>query len=966
VTEEFESIRRISADGTGGVSEPPNAARTWWGGYKEALRRSGISESAIEVIDLDSSYLLTAGIQGAGLPRQAGSQWPVGRLRRGLVMGSVQSGKTASLLAVTAKALDSGVNIVVILAGTRLALWRQTLSRTLVQLDQWSIERDSASRSRRVFIPTPTVLEETERSRDLDALYFETPNLVRRMLLEGKPLIAVVMKNVDHLMCFSRYLHKVVDVLEPRLESMIQMLVIDDEADDGSILDRDVEAGLTPDSELLKQIPRHIARIWSGHASPSETLCKKVFATYVAYTATPQANFLQSAHNPLSPTEFVAALRTPADVGSIKPPRQNTYFEPNGITRYYIGGEFFYRRLATGVGRLCMSEELPNEPLTLSGSSRTIVTNERRSEMLANALRAYFVGGAIRLLIDNKKLSVVRSIKGTSLDELVAVCPSPHTMLYHPSARIGEHFVAAKEVVDWCNELDQTAHADFNATTDAVQLLELNAKGLKARLEAEEGKWEKWLVDFQSTSARLSFLPGGQQFLSTPPLLWSDVKALLVSEVFPNTRLSVINSDPRADDHPGFEPLAVGPAMVSAPKDIFTIFVSGNVMARGITLEGLCVSMFVRSADEPLADTQMQMQRWFGYRGKHLPFCRLFLFEDQLDLFRSYHEGDEALRSEIIEEMNKSSGRAPTPLVLEGRQYRATGKIANLRALPLCPGPDPFVRIVEVGKHAKGNAEVLGRLLEGEQWQPLAVTGTTRGIAMKRQLNLVEVATLLESLNFESHVPDPDSANNQRWQSIASELGLKEPESPLFRPPKHDGNCQDAVDPRYCPYTIAAYLRLWQAMLTRRARGFVPTDDPRTPWSMIDLVAYARSAPRFNVGVRYGQAGSSSHPALAKHGVLRMDRGSKGGLFVSTWGSRNPGDQVDSYLGDQLFDYHLNGLNAPNHVQGEPLWRPRGAPGLLLFHIVRDPEGAHDATTVGVGIPSGGPDHIAALRTRSV
>ena len=37
-------------------------------------------------------------------------------------------------------------------------------------------------------------------------------------------------------------------------------------------------------------------------------------------------------------------------------------------------------------------------------------------------------------------------------------------------------------------------------------------------------------------------------------------------------------------------------------------------MARGITLEGLSISYFLRSAKMPMYDTLMQMGRWFGFR----------------------------------------------------------------------------------------------------------------------------------------------------------------------------------------------------------------------------------------------------------------------------------------------------------------------------------------------------------------
>ncbi len=124
---------------------------------------------------------------------------------------------------------------------------------------------------------------------------------------------------------------------------------------------------------------------------------------------------------------------------------------------------------------------------------------------------------------------------------------------------------------------------------------------------------------------------------------WPAIQDLLVQEVLPSVRISIVNSDPDADDRPSFEPRQVGGAWV-APGDLLTIFVSGNVMARGLTLEGLTTTLFLRNAEDPSADTQMQMQRWFGYRGSFLDLCRVFLPAQQAGLFRQYHEVDEGLR----------------------------------------------------------------------------------------------------------------------------------------------------------------------------------------------------------------------------------------------------------------------------------------------------------------------------------
>ena len=96
----------------------------------------------------------------------------------------------------------------------------------------------------------------------------------------------------------------------------------------------------------------------------------------------------------------------------------------------------------------------------------------------------------------------------------------------------------------------------------------------------------------------------------------------------------MINSDERADDRPEFTVQHADDGW-RAPRNLSTIFVSGNVMARGITLEGLSTTVFTRAANEPLADTQMQMQRWFGYRGSYIELCRVMVSPAQLRLISS-------------------------------------------------------------------------------------------------------------------------------------------------------------------------------------------------------------------------------------------------------------------------------------------------------------------------------------------
>jgi hypothetical protein len=951
-------------EGDIGVIVPPSAPEIsgWWPRYRDQLATKGLSSTAVQVIDLDSQYVINQGIFGAKDGANSFGGWPANRTRRGLVMGAVQSGKTASLIAVIAKALDRKIDIVVVLGGTRTALWRQTYERIVSQLDQWNDDADADRRMVRVLLPSPASLIAGDAGSGLASLYFETPNFVRRMLIEQKPLIAVVMKQVDHLEHFGRYLHKVLNSTFAKSDRPLHMLVIDDEADDGSILDSVAERGLSIDSDLLKQIPRHIQRLWTGHGTSSETISQNLFVSYVAYTATPQANFLQADHNPLSPTDFVAALRVPLDAGSIDPPREPTFKEACGLANFYTGGELFYRRLEGSGGAPCITKDFPVQDAHESSDDFEIRVEFEREDLLCDALRSYFVSGAIKLILSKRSLVRSRNAPPDTERNILALTPKPHSMLFHPSARIGTHFVAAEEIARWTQEYLTTVSVTIEGVFSEADLPLFSVEGLIARLGAEEEKWKIWLERFEETRHKLSFFPSGSLSEKVGVEHWDCVKKLLIEEVFPNTRLLVINSDPRADERPQFDCQHVGEGQYLAPRDIYTIFVSGNVMSRGITLEGLTTTLFLRSAEEPASDTQMQMQRWFGYRGSYLHLCRVFLFSDQYALFQAYHEADEALRREVLGEMNAHPSIAPKPMVLQGAGFRATGKIANLRALPLCPGADPFVRIIETSGFARHNTDILAGLLESDSWTEVIVGGSVRGISMGRQLSLIEAAELLERFRYSGHAPSPLGVNHQRWRALEAQNGLAFPEAPLFRPPGHIPGGAELVSPPNCPYSIAAYLRLWNALLTRRARGMIPTDDRNTPWSMIDLRDYANSAPKFYVGVRYGSAGLSTDIKLARRGVQRMDRSSSANVLVSTWGSRNPGQSPDAYLGDQLFDYHVHHRLPPSRRDGEPIWRKRGAPGLILFHVIRGQAGQDDVVTMGLALPLGGPDHIAALR----
>ena len=81
------------------------------------------------------------------------------------------------------------------------------------------------------------------------------------------------------------------------------------------------------------------------------------------------------------------------------------------------------------------------------------------------------------------------------------------------------------------------------------------------------------------------------------------------------------------------------------PKGLIVAAVGGDRLSRGLTLEGLSVSYFVRGAKA--FDTLMQMGRWFGYRPGYAHLCRVYAPQTIMQSFRTIALATEELRREF-------------------------------------------------------------------------------------------------------------------------------------------------------------------------------------------------------------------------------------------------------------------------------------------------------------------------------
>jgi hypothetical protein len=289
-------ISMVTGQGLHGGEQEPwleevKATINWnyWNAYTNELKSSGFGREVIRVLDEDTDNILNE----CGNPGTE-TGWRV----QGLVMGDVQSGKTASYCGLINKAADAGYKFVVLLTGMIEELRAQSQER----MDSGFVGRDSRTifdgerekkpiGSGRFRAVVPNVLT----SIDFD---FLTANkkVLGGIPLENisEPVLLVMKKNKSPLQNLISFLDS--QMSKGNHQLALPLLLIDDEADNAS-----VNAKKDEDPATINRLIREILK-------------RFVKSTYVAYTATPFANvFINPDNDDLFPSNFVYSLNTPTN-----------------------------------------------------------------------------------------------------------------------------------------------------------------------------------------------------------------------------------------------------------------------------------------------------------------------------------------------------------------------------------------------------------------------------------------------------------------------------------------------------------------------------------------------------------------------------------------------------------------------------------------------------------------------------
>lgn len=257
---------------------------------------------------------------------------------------------------------------------------------------------------------------------------------------------------------------------------------------------------------------------------------------------------------------------------------------------------------------------------------RTLVVREL-PESLARAVATFFVGTAIRRVRDQRR-------------------PQSASMLVNVSRFNDVQAKVASLVSQLTDELAATILSQFGIA------------------EAPNGR---------SPRAELLFEVFDTHFRDAG-VSWPTIRQelLLIADEF---RVQLINSQTKAEreKHTRETPKSVRDAEALLP----TIYVGGDVLARGLTIEGLQVSYYSRRA--AAADTLLQMGRWFGYRPGYEDLVRLWIDDETAELFRWTADISAELRESIAE--MKGLGLTPAQFGLKIKRHPEGFQIAAARKM---------------------------------------------------------------------------------------------------------------------------------------------------------------------------------------------------------------------------------------------------------------------------------------------
>ena len=482
----------------------------------------------------------------------------------GLVYGQVQSGKTANYTGVTCKAIDAGYRVVVVLTSQHESLRHQTQER----LDREFLGFNSKF--------TRSSDAESSMIIGVGALGLKSPDIICQAIttrdkdftagqLQGTPvnihdvrILVVAKKNKRILENLGEWLSQF-SRPAPTIQNL-PLLLIDDEADYASV-----------DTKRPKQ--------GKGHSDPDHdpTAINKAIRdllglfdqrAYIAYTATPFANiFIPDATDhpehgeDLFPGSFIVALEPPSN---------------------YCGPEVVF-------GLEDPDADEIREPLPIikpvEDHQAWLPDGHRKGDQPGGTLPPSLMGAIDAFVIS----TAVRRARQREY----GVAAGHSTMLVHVTRWTDVQGIVARQIEE---HLRSMADAWGDRGTSGRQL--------RKRLRAY------WDNDYEPTYAILANRDDVSASVG-PKVAWTSVEQA-IPDVINDAASGVKRINGTANDVLDYQ----------SATPVTVVAVGGEKLSRGLTLDGLTVSYYLRASKT--YDTLLQMGRWFGYRPGYLDATRLY------------------------------------------------------------------------------------------------------------------------------------------------------------------------------------------------------------------------------------------------------------------------------------------------------------------------------------------------------
>lgn len=564
-----------------------NAARKkdwqYWRRYRD-FQESKLSDTVVDGLDEATDSILEL-LEDP----QRTDPWD----RRGLVVGHVQSGKTSNYSGLICKAADAGYKIIIVLAG----LHNNLRSQTQVRLEEsflgyeTTLDRDPglpigvAEFGEDLKTNSATTRADNGDFSKAIAKHFHG------ISPEERPWLFVVKKQKTVLTALLNWIQtRVADATDSedgrKLVTKLPLLVIDDEADNASVDtgEQAFDENDEPDEEHRPKAINSLIR---------QVLHAFTRKAYVGYTATPFANIFihqkgaTTKEGPdLFPKAFIINLSAPSNyVGPARMFGKVTKDGRQDVLPLSRDIEDTYDE-ETRSGWMPPKHKKTHEPLYEG--------QETVPPSLHEAIQAFVLACAVRELRGQGK--------------------QHSSMLVHVTRYVDVQNHVKVQVEEVVRRMRQRIVRGTDSDALLVQLHDL------------------WENDFIPTRDEVAALSTKEE---QPPVLplWDEVVAALPN-VLADIQVRSINGT--AKD-------ALDYATPGAALKV--IAVGGDKLARGLTLEGLCGSYFVRTTK--MYDTLMQMGRWFGYRPGYLDLCRLYTSPDLINWFEHIADASEELREEF-------------------------------------------------------------------------------------------------------------------------------------------------------------------------------------------------------------------------------------------------------------------------------------------------------------------------------